>query len=105
MIKTILPMSALALCLAASGALAADVSININGFIPPPPGVHVYMEGGRPCYREHGRVVYLERQDGPGRHGRGHAYGHYKGEHGKRGHRGHGEHRGHQEHGGHGKGH
>lgn len=99
MVKTLLPLSALALCLAASSALAADVSININGFVPPPPGVHIYAEGGRPYYREHGRVVYLERADGPGRHGRGHAYGHYKGGHGR-----HGGRHGYHDHGGHGHG-
>lgn len=99
MTKLVLPLSALALCLAASGALAADVSININGFVPPPPGVHVYAEGGRPYYRQNGRVVYLEREEG--RHKRGHAYGHYKGPHGK--HRDHGEH-GEPGHG-HGRGH
>ena len=100
--KSALILSVLALSLAASSAFAsADVSININGFAPAPPGVRVYVEGGqggRPYYREHGRMVYLERDERHGRRGRGHAYGHreHRGEH-----RGEGEHGGRGHHGKH----
>lgn len=68
---------AAALLVAASAAIAGtDVSVSISGYLPAPPGVHVYIDGGRPCYREGTRVVYLERDPHYHKRHRGHAYGH-----------------------------
>ena len=39
-----------------------NVSVNINGFLPPPPGVHVMIDSGRPYYVERNRRVYMERR-------------------------------------------
>jgi len=68
------------------------VNVRINGYLPPPPGVYVQMDGGRPYYVESERRVYIERER-PYRHykkekkhhsDRGHKYGHYKqGKHGR----------------------
>jgi len=47
---------------------SAGVNVQINGYLPAPPGVHVYMGGGRPYYvREH-RRVYMERDRRHRRH-------------------------------------
>jgi hypothetical protein len=89
-----LALSVMALGMAASSATAGtDVSVNINGYLPAPPGVHVAVAGGRPYYRDSGRIVYLEREEHHHKGKRGHAYGHRKheGDHGKHGH-GHGRH-------------
>jgi hypothetical protein len=37
------------------------VDVRINGFLPAPPGVHIFYEAERPYYVERGRHVYLER--------------------------------------------
>ena len=80
-----------ALAMAASNAIAGTaVNVNINGYLPAPPGVQVVLAGGRPCYREDGRVVYLERDKQHRKHKRGQAYGHreHPGDHGGHGHHG-----------------
>jgi hypothetical protein len=68
------------------------VNVQINGYLPAPPGVHVYVDGGRPYYMERERRVYVERDrkhhKDKRRHGR-----EYR-EHGDRG-NGHGKHNGH----------
>lgn len=46
---------------------APNVSVRIDGFLPPPPGVHVQMDSGRPYYVERDRRVYMEREK-PHRH-------------------------------------
>jgi hypothetical protein len=69
----------LAVCLLAGNAWArTDVSVNINGYLPAPPGVQVVVVGGRPAYREGGRVVYLEKEKGHRKKGHGRALGHRK---------------------------
>lgn len=39
-----------------------NVSVNVNGYMPPPPGVHVMVDSGRPYYVERNRRVYMERE-------------------------------------------
>ena len=57
-----------------------NVSVNINGFLPAPPGVHVMIDSGRPYYVERDRRVYMERER-PHRH-----YKKFKRHHDDRGH-------------------
>lgn len=40
---------------------AAEVSIQINGYLPAPPGVRIYSRNSRPYYVRHNRRVYMER--------------------------------------------
>jgi hypothetical protein len=46
-----------------TAGFAADVGVNvqINGYLPAPPGVHIYMDAGRPYYVERDRRVYIEK--------------------------------------------
>ena len=56
-----------------------NVHINIDAFLPAPPGVSILISGGRPYYVEQGRRVYLkEKKHGKHHKGHGHKYGHYK---------------------------
>ncbi len=41
---------------------APNVSVRINGFLPPPPHVQLHVDSGRPYYVERSRRVYLERE-------------------------------------------
>jgi hypothetical protein len=52
------------------------VNVRVEGFLPAPPGVHIYYADERPYYVKRGRRVYLEKN--PHYHGRGHKYGHRK---------------------------
>ncbi len=58
---------------------APSVSVRVEGFLPPPPGVHIYYEDERPYYVKGGRRAYLERD--PHYRGRGHKNGHHKRKH------------------------
>lgn len=40
---------------------AAEVSVQINGYLPAPPGVRIYSRSDRPYYVRHNRRVYMER--------------------------------------------
>lgn len=81
-----LALAGMALFLVGSAAEAStSVNVNVGGVIPPPPGVHVTVEGARPP-RQPERVVVVEREEVRYKKKHGHAYGHYK--HG----RGHGRH-------------
>ncbi|MDA8427810.1 MAG: hypothetical protein M0T70_00985 [Geobacteraceae bacterium] len=62
-----------------------QVNVRISGFLPPPPGVYIQMDAGRPYYVERDRRVYIERER-PAKHhkkykkhhedrGRGHGHG------------------------------
>jgi len=87
--KISLVLSVIALTMAASNAFAGTaVNVSINGYLPAPPGVQVVLAGGRPCYRENGRVIYLERDRRHHKHKRGYAYGHreHSSDHGGHGH-------------------
>ena len=56
-----------------------NVSVNINGYLPAPPGVNVQFYAGRPYYVERGHRVYLKEKRHARHHeGHGHKYGHYK---------------------------
>jgi len=44
------------------GLPAPNVSVNVNGYLPAPPGVHVLVDSGRPYYVERDRRVYMERE-------------------------------------------
>ena len=75
--KTILPMLIMTVAVITSSidsAQAANVDVNINGYLPAPPGVTVRVDAGRPYYVERDRRVYMERQR-PDRH---HKYRHKK---------------------------
>ena len=105
-ILALLMMTAATLTLSFNSAEAANVDVNISGFLPAPPGVFVQVDAGRPYYVEHDRRVYMERRPAKYRkhykqkehHDNGKKNGHYKGEeHGGHGEGGHGE-------GGHGEG-
>lgn len=82
------------------GIAEANVSVNISGFLPAPPGVSIYVDAGRPYYVERERRVYMERR--PAKH--------YRKHHQKRHHKKHYDrydhHNGHDRHegrGGHGR--
>lgn len=67
------------------------LDMRINGYMPPPPGVNVRIDSGRPYYVERERRVYIE-EERPVRH-----YKKYK-----KHHRNHGrdnDHYGHDRHG------
>jgi hypothetical protein len=51
-----------------------NVSININGYLPAPPGVVVRVDAGRPYYIQNERRVYMEKE-----HPRHAKNRHYKG--------------------------
>jgi|GEM_PF-2129659 len=42
-------------------ASGANVNVSINGYLPAPPGVTVYLDAGRPYYMEHDHRVYIAR--------------------------------------------
>ncbi len=44
-----------------SGTLG--VNIQLNGYLPAPPGVHIYYDSGRPYYVENHQRVYLEKKE------------------------------------------
>lgn len=44
------------------GLPAPNVNVNVDGFVPAPPGVNVMIDSGRPYYVERGRRVYMERE-------------------------------------------
>ncbi|MHC1698031.1 MAG: hypothetical protein AB9919_08265 [Geobacteraceae bacterium] len=55
------------------------VSVNIDAYLPAPPGVSIHISAGRPYYVEHGQRVYLkEKKHGKHYKGHGNKYGHYK---------------------------
>lgn len=39
------------------------VNIQLNGYLPAPPGVHIYYDSGRPYYVEDRQRVYLKKKD------------------------------------------
>lgn len=49
------------------GLPAPNVNVNIDGFLPAPPGVNVMIDSGRPYYVERDRRVYMERKK-PAKH-------------------------------------
>lgn len=101
-------MAAATLAFSFNAAEAANVDVSISGFLPPPPGVSVQVDGGRPYYVQNDRRVYMERRPDKHRkhyrHDNGKKKGHYKNEGGERGgEHGGGEHGGGEHgHGGHG---
>jgi hypothetical protein len=103
-ILAMLMLTAATLTLNYQPAEAANVNVNINGYLPAPPGVYVQVDAGRPYYVQNDRRVYMERRPDKHRkhfkekkhHDNGVKNGHYKDE-------GRGEHEG-GEHGG-GRGH
>ena len=63
-IKSILPMlimTVAAITFSINSAEAANVDVNINGYLPPP-GVIVRVDADRPYYVEHDRRVYMEKE-------------------------------------------
>ena len=66
----------------------ANVSFQIDAYLPAPPGVRIQVDSGRPYYVERERRVYLEERP---KHDNGRHLGHYKkdkdkgGKHGKKG--------------------
>jgi len=39
-----------------------NVNVQVNGYLPAPPGVHVMIDSGRPYYVEREQRVYIERE-------------------------------------------
>jgi len=56
-----------------TGFTSVGVNVQIDGYLPAPPGVHISVDAGRPYYVEHDRRVYIEkrRKHDNGKH-RGH---------------------------------
>jgi len=69
-VLSMLMLTAVMISFALSDAGAANVSVNISGYLPAPPGVFVRVDAGRPYYVESNRRVYMERR--PSRHYRKH---------------------------------
>ncbi|WP_236026854.1 hypothetical protein [Geomonas diazotrophica] len=42
---------------------SVGVNVQLNGYIPAPPGVHIYYESGRPYYVENHQRVYLKQKE------------------------------------------
>jgi len=81
------------------GLPGSSVNVSVTGYLPAPPGVHVYVDAGRPYYVERDRRVYIEREKPAKQHKK-----HYK-KH-KRHHDDNGNRHGHDKHegrGGHGR--
>lgn len=55
-----------------------DVSIQLNGYLPAPPGVHIYYDAGRPYYVENHKRVYMKKKVKDEHHDRGKKKGHKK---------------------------
>lgn len=82
------------------GLPGSSVNVQVNGYLPAPPGVNVQIDAGRPYYVEGSRRVYIEREPSRRDHrkhykkgkkhhkGHGDKYGHYKEERGGGGGRG-----------------
>ena len=62
-----------------------DISIQLDAYLPAPPGVSIHVEAGRPYYVENNRRVYMKKKSkgDRGKH-RGEDRGRKKG-HGKKG--------------------
>jgi len=62
---TLLTAAVIALCsvTVSTAGIAAPIRVNVqvNGYLPAPPGVHIYLDEGRPFYFEHQQRVYVER--------------------------------------------
>ncbi|HEY5514271.1 MAG TPA: hypothetical protein VIK40_11570 [Geomonas sp.] len=75
---------------------AEAVNVQVNGYLPAPPGVNVQIDAGRPYYVESHRRVYIEREPRYYKEDKRH----YKKQ--KKHHEDRGNHYGHEEHGGRG---
>ena len=81
-------LAALVAMTPAAGIAGANVSFQIDAYLPAPPGVRIQVDAGRPYYVEGSRRVYLVEKS---KHDNGKHLGHYKkdkhkgGKHGKKG--------------------
>ncbi|GFO61462.1 hypothetical protein GMST_37870 [Geomonas silvestris] len=98
-IKLLVPtllITALSLSFGPGSAHAANVAVQINGYLPAPPGVSVQVDAGRPYYVQDERRVYIEKEPR-----------HYKKKHHKKhdngNHYGQDRHEGRDKHEGHGR--
>jgi hypothetical protein len=77
--RIILTVAAITSFIAAAptAGLAGSVGVNIqlDAFLPAPPGVHIQVDAGRPYYVVQERRVYLEKKD---KHNKGKHRGHDK---------------------------
>ena len=73
----------------AAGIAGANVSFQIDAYLPAPPGVRIQVDAGRPYYVVEQRRVYLEEKP---KHDNGRHRGHYKKEKHKGGKHGKGKH-------------
>jgi hypothetical protein len=57
---------------------APSVSVNINGYLPAPPGVVVLLDSGRPYYVERGQRIYIKEKPAKQKkhHDNGRKHGH-----------------------------
>jgi hypothetical protein len=78
LILPILLMTATTLTFSANQAKAAvsaqistpNVSVSINGYLPPPPGVVVLLDSGRPYYVEREQRIYIKEKPAKHKHGK-----------------------------------
>lgn len=61
-----------------SHAGPVDVNINLSGYLPTPPGVHIYFDAGRPYYVENHKRVYVKKKEKDEHHDHGKKKGHKK---------------------------
>ena len=62
LLTTLMTAAVIALCsITVPTAGFAAVNVQVNGYLPAPPGVHIYLDEGRPYYFEHQQRVYVER--------------------------------------------
>jgi hypothetical protein len=77
---TLAAIASLTVAAPATGvAGSVGVNIQLDAFLPAPPGVRVHVDAGRPYYIVQERRVYLEKKD---KHDNGKHRGHDKGKHG-----------------------
>ena len=87
LILPILLMTAATLTFSANQAKAVisaqistpNVSVSINGYLPPPPGVVVLLDSGRPYYVEREQRIYIKEK--PAKHNHGKKKHHKKHDH------------------------
>src|SRR6185369_6325297 len=67
------------------GLPAPNVNVQVNGYLPAPPGVNVQIDSGRPYYVERERRIYMV-EDRSSRHYKDKHYKKYKKHNENRGH-------------------
>jgi hypothetical protein len=100
-ILAMLMLTAATLTFNLAPAEAANVSVNISGYLPAPPGVLVRVDADRPYYVENERRVYMEKEK-PAKYRKHHKEKKHHDDDGDNGHHDNGNHYGNDKHGGRG---